>query len=169
MDDCVSNGQIHKIVSGAQTGVDRAALDAAIAKGVPIGGWVPKGRAAEDGVIPEQYSMAEMPTSGYRQRTKKNVLDSDGTVIIYFSYLTGGTELTVHFCIQNKQPYVLIDADELSVSRAAKKIDQFIHDKNIQVMNVAGPRASGHPQAYDFTLEVILQTLNLSGTSTDIE
>ena len=99
-----------KIVSGAQTGVDRAALDAALECAVALGGWCPAGRLAEDGVIPSRYPVEELPRAGYRQRTKRNVVDSDGTVIIYFGYPSGGTEQTLVFCIKEKQPYVLIDA-----------------------------------------------------------
>lgn len=81
-----------KIVSGAQTGVDRAALDAALENGVELGVWCPEGRLAEDGIIPEKYPVKELPNSGYSERTKRNVIDSDGTVIIYFAHPSGGTE-----------------------------------------------------------------------------
>lgn len=144
-----------KIVSGGQTGVDRAALDVALESGIEAGGWCPEGRPAEDGVIPDRYPVKELPGAGYRQRTKRNVIDSDGTVIIYFGTPVGGTELTISFCIKLKKPYVLVDGDELSVERATHKIDAFIARKKIPVLNVAGPRAGSEPRAYGYAKEVI--------------
>ncbi len=144
-----------KIISGGQTGVDRGALDAALECGVEAGGWCPEGRKAEDGVIPDQYPLLELEGSGYRQRTKRNVIDSDGTLIIYFNQLSGGTEQTVFFCIKEKKPYLLIDATELSEQRAAERVKEFIGDHNIGVLNVAGPRASSESQAHEYTLKVV--------------
>ena len=148
-----------KIVSGAQTGVDRAALDAALESGIEAGGWCPEGRLAEDGIIPEKYPVKELPDSGYRQRTKRNVIDSDGTVIIYFAYPSGGTEQTIAFCIEEKKPYVLIDGEELTVERASGKIQVFIDQYSISILNVAGPRAGGEPRAYEYARKVIFSVL----------
>ena len=148
-----------KIISGAQTGVDRAALDAALECGVATGGWCPEGRLAEDGIIPDKYPIQELPGGGYRQRTKRNVMDSDATVIIYYMYPTGGTEQTIAFCIKEKKPYVLIDADEFSIEQATRRIVAFIEHKSIRVLNVAGPRAGGEPRAYDYAKQVMLGVL----------
>ena len=86
---CLPAAKIHRIVSGAQTGVDRAALDFAMSRGIDHGGWVPKGRKAEDGPLPTLYKMVETKTTGYAERTRRNVLDSDGTLIIYEGRLSG--------------------------------------------------------------------------------
>jgi len=145
-----------KIVSGAQTGVDRAALDAAMEHGVEAGGWCPRGRIAEDGIIPDKYPVLELPGAGYIQRTRKNVKDSDGTAIIYFGKPSGGTEQTLVFCIRGKKPYVLIDAEVFKLEQAANKIKDFVERNAIFVLNVAGPRASKEPRAYGYTKEVLL-------------
>jgi hypothetical protein len=144
-----------KIVSGGQTGVDRAALDAAIEHGVPCGGWCPEGRLAEDGLIPDRYPLQELQGGSYRERTRQNVLDSDGTVIFYFGRPKGGTEATLLFCIKKDKPYQLIDAGEIPPDRAAELIRTFISELDIAVLNVAGPRASEEPRAYPYVFEVI--------------
>lgn len=144
-----------KIVSGAQTGVDRAALDAALKKNVPCGGWCPVGRKAEDGIIPESYPVQELGAGGYRERTKKNVQDSDGTVIIYFGRLSGGTEETLRDCLNQRKPYLLLDGSEVSVHRAAERILEFQQQLPTGNLNFAGPRASGEPRAYDYTLKAV--------------
>lgn len=144
-----------KIISGAQTGVNRGALDAAMEHNIPVGGWCPEGRLAEDGIIPNHYPVQELSSAGYQERTYQNVVDSDGTVIIYFGYPTGGTELTLSFCIKEQQPYVLIDALELTTSRATQKIQGYIDTYNITILNVAGPRASSEPNAYHYAKEII--------------
>ena len=144
-----------RIISGGQTGVDRAALDAALESGIEAGGWCPEGRKAEDGAIPKKYPVQVLKNAGYLQRTQKNAVNSDGTVIIYFGYPTGGTEQTMVTCIREKKPYLLIDAQELSIERAAKRTKEFITIKKISTLNVAGPRANGEPSAYAYTRRVL--------------
>ncbi len=144
-----------KIISGGQTGVDRAALDAALGCGVEAGGWCPDGRKAEDGVIPAKYPVQELPQAGPRQRTKKNVMDSDGTVIIYYGHPVGGTLQTIVFCMKSKKPFLLLDATEISPERAAYRVINFTKTHHISVLNVAGPRESREPLAYAYAKEVI--------------
>jgi len=139
-----------KIVSGAQTGVDRAALDAALRVGIDVGGWCPEGRIAEDGVIPAKYPVAELPNAGYKQRTRKNVIDSDGTVVIHFGLPTGGTKKTLSYCEIENKPHLLIDAEEVDLEQATYRLSQFIESNSISVLNVAGPRESGEPRAYNY-------------------
>lgn len=148
------------IRAGAQTGVDRGALDAAMSTGVTCGGWCPLGRRAEDGRIPERYPVQELPDSGYRQRTLRNVTDSDGTVIIYFDTPSGGTELTLALCIKHKKPYLLIDALELSETRAAERIRAFVIEQRIADLNIAGPRASQQAGAWRYSYETIARLLS---------
>ena len=143
------------IVSGGQTGVDRAALDAALAMDTPCGGWCPAGRKAEDGIIPARYPLQELDSNRYRDRTLRNVKDADGTLIVYFDYLSGGTEQTLRFCLQAKTPYKLIDAGLVAPSPAGEALARFVEDCAIKRLNVAGPRASNEPRAYDYTFALI--------------
>ena len=136
---------ITKIVSGGQTGVDRGALDAALKVGFACGGWCPEGRRAEDGVIPRTYPLQALDGAGYSGRTLRNVIDSDGTVILHFGPLTGGTHLTAACCRKETRPYLLIDADRHTREESARLIAQFAADNRISVLNVAGPRESQSP------------------------
>ena len=144
-----------KIISGGQTGVDRAALDAALESGVSVGGWCPQGRKAEDGSIAEKYPLQELPDSGYKKRTLKNVQDSDATVIIYFESVSGGTEKTLLYCLNEKKPYLLIDGGSITQDIASKQIKYFIDENQISLLNVAGPRASTEIRGYEYTKQVI--------------
>lgn len=122
---------------------------------IDVGGWCPEGRLAEDGVVPLRYPVIELPRAGYRQRTKRNVIDSDGTAIVYFGQPTGGTELTIKFCITERKPYALIDAEVFTTELAANKLCDFIEKNSIQILNVAGPSAGGEPRAYRYTYDAI--------------
>lgn len=154
---------ILKIISGGQTGADRAALDAAIEVPVPIGGSCPAGRKAEDGEIPDYYGLEEI-SGGYRQRTRKNVEDSDGTAIFYNAFLSGGTELTLKFCIRLNKPYKLIDISLIDSEKAATALVEFANKLQVETLNVAGPRASSHPGMYDYVKQTIFKTLTVSGS-----
>jgi hypothetical protein len=146
-----------KIISGGQTGADRAALDAAMALGIPCGGWCPAGRRAEDGAIDLKYPLVELPNAGYRQRTRQNVIDSDGTVAMAFGALTGGSKLTVDFCARLGRPCLVIDAELTTAGEAAVLVAVFLLRHRIHSLNVAGPRASGQPGIYSFVYDVIAQ------------
>lgn len=134
--------KVQRIVSGGQTGVDRGALDAAISMGIEHGGWCPRGRRAEDGRIPQRYLLVETESSNYRERTERNVLDSDGTLILFRTVLGGGTELTRRFAVEHGRPYLLVD---LSQPLDRSVIRQWIQAEEIQILNVAGPRESSSP------------------------
>ena len=100
---------IQKIISGGQTGADRAALDVAIELGISHGGWIPKGRKTEEGPLPEKYQLQEMPTGSYQKRTQQNVIDSHGTLIISHGKLTGGSAFTRRLAKIHKRPFLHID------------------------------------------------------------
>jgi putative molybdenum carrier protein len=144
-----------KIISGGQTGVDRAALNVALRHGIECGGWCPAGRLAEFGKIPSHYPVQELQSGGFTERTLQNVKDSDGTVVIYPAELRGGTEQTVRFCVDLKRPHKLIDASKISPEDAAKLIGDFVRENKIEILNVAGPRQSEWPEGYDYASRVM--------------
>jgi len=144
-----------RIVSGGQTEVDRGALDAALDSGFPCGGWCPVGRKAEDGSIPDRYPVVELPGAGYAQRTRRNVEDSDGTLILYFGDVVGGTLKTLRLCGHLRKPVLTIDATAMLPSEAARKTLDFIQREHIESLNVAGPRSSGAPEAHAYTQETV--------------
>lgn len=150
---------LEKIVSGGQTGADRGALDAALHAGFPCGGWCPPGRMAEDGPIPNAYPLSEMERGGYRERTIQNVIDSDGTVIIYFGELEGGTKQTLLHCVRREKPYKLIDGDEIDAERAAYLVAEFVRANAIATLNVAGPRGSKEPYGHAYTFALVSHLL----------
>jgi hypothetical protein len=150
---------IEKIISGGQTGVDQAALDVAIESGIPHGGWIPKGRKTEDGILPDKYQLQEMPTASYPKRTEQNILDSDGTLIICHGKLTGGSSLTRKVAKKHDRPWLHLDMDKLSISDASKTTALWIDQNNVQVLNVAGSRASKNPEIYKATVEILKTAL----------
>ena len=143
------------IISGGQSGVDRAALDAALDLDFACGGWCPEGRRAEDGTIAERYPLTELPGGGYLQRTEKNVVTSDATLIIHFGKISGGTARTLAYCRQHAKSHLLIDGEAVAPKAAIERIARFVASGRVQRLNVAGPRASGDARAYPYTNEVI--------------
>jgi hypothetical protein len=135
---------LRKVISGGQTGVDRAGLDAALKVGIPIGGYCPKGRLAEDGTIPEKYPMTEMDTPESYYRTEMNVQVSDGTLILNKGELTEGTRLTYDFTMKHGKPSLIVQLDARDIIRPDQVV-RWIDGQSISTLNVAGPRESKHP------------------------
>jgi len=135
-----------KIVSGGQTGVDRAALDAALACGVPVGGWCPQGRRAEDGAIPSRYPLIETPSHGYRQRTSWNVRDSDATLILMLDKLDGGSEYTAQVAERLGKPCLVASVNSYPELVRLEELLPWTLDE--VVLNIAGPRESRCPGIY---------------------
>ncbi|WP_163337228.1 putative molybdenum carrier protein [Desulfopila sp. IMCC35008] len=158
----MSRPAIKKIISGGQSGADQAALDAAIAKGCPYGGWLPKGRKTENGPLPLRYIMSEMGSGDYRKRTEKNVLDSDGTLIVSHGELTGGSLLTRIFAGKHKRPCLHIDCLSGSDERRLAEVLEWLRENRVEVLNVAGPRRSGDPVIYQAVRELIEEVLSPS-------
>ncbi|MCH7657333.1 MAG: putative molybdenum carrier protein [Bacteroidetes bacterium] len=140
-------GFLKKIISGGQTGTDRAALDVAINHGIPCGGWCPYGRKAEDGRIPDKYPLYETDTDNYKERTRLNIRDSDGTLILCpENEMDAGTKLTFQLCKEIKKPVYIADpADETQLSHL---IEWLVKEK-VHVLNIAGPRESNMEGIYE--------------------
>jgi hypothetical protein len=146
------NFPISKIISGGQTGVDRAALDWAISNDVAHGGWCPQGRLAEDGVLDTQYHLVEIENGSYRQRTKRNVMDSDGTLILHLGDLNGGTLATQSFTRQLGKPCYLVQLDSDTLECDLNNLISWIQVNNIAILNVAGPSASKRHAIYSMAI-----------------
>lgn len=139
---------LYRVISGGQTGVDRAALDAAIDLEIEHGGWCPRGRAAEDGVLLPRYLLRETESAGYRQRTRMNVAESDGTLILNEGELSGGTALTMAFAARLAKPYFVVQLDAPVLVGVIESIHHWIVAKRIAVLNVAGPGERKRPGIY---------------------
>jgi len=147
-----------KIVSGGQTGVDRAGLDAGLDAGLAVGGWCPSGRLAEDGVIPARYALREMAKPGYPPRTRQNVLDSDATLIVSDAKPTGGTRLTMVFALKLSKPFLVVAPDTADPAMLAA----WLRDNRVRVLNVAGPKESKCPGIYRRSREFLHTVFSLA-------
>lgn len=144
-----------KIISGGQTGVDRAALDAAISLGMDYGGSVPKGRMAEDGPIFGYAMLTEMPRGSYKDRTEKNVNDADATLIFTRGKPTNGTTYTIVCARQLLKPFFIVDLIGEDVTSAVRRVEEWLISTRPQILNVAGPRESKSPGIYSQTLHIL--------------
>jgi hypothetical protein len=156
------------IVSGGQTGADRTALDFALEFGLAHGGWCPRGRRAEDGVLDERYELQETPSSRYDQRTRWNVRDSDATVVFSIaSNVTGGTALTLAIAEQQGKPCLHLSSEAVSADGRdpAQELLEFIAEHRVERLNVAGPRASQEPLVAAFVRGVLIAALDRAEAS----
>jgi hypothetical protein len=143
---------VARIVSGGQAGADRAALDWAIARGIPHGGWCPPGREAEDGPISARYQLTEALTGGYRHRTRLNVEHSDGTLILNLGELDGGTLETQRFAQELKKPCRVVQLDGAVLQGLTFPVIDWLRAHRIRTLNIAGPRESKRPGIYAATM-----------------
>jgi hypothetical protein len=148
-----------KLVSGGQTGADRAAIDFAVAHGIPYGGWCPKGRKAEDGPLDPRYQLKETPSPAYSQRTEWNVRDSDATVVFTVAdKLAGGSQTTMEFARRHGKPCLHLAA-ERSGKEVAAQLEEFIRKHNIRILNLAGSRGSEEPGVGAFVARTLRTAL----------
>jgi len=160
-------GVLEKIVSGGQTGVDRAVLDAAMELGIEVGGWCPRGRRAKDGIIPAKYPLQETRGKSYQTRTKWNVRDSDATLIICRDEPTGGTALTIKYCEAMNKPYYVYQLKGGETTWVDSPEDPgavlyWLNCFQVQILNVAGPREGKHCPIYDHAYALLTELLKMS-------
>lgn len=153
--------RLEKIVSGGQTGADRAGLDAAMKAGLPVGGYCPKGRLAEDGKVPEYYPLVELTKGGYSARTERNVIESDGTLIFNIDKLSGGTRLTVECARKHNKPHLVIQLDAAKPNAAT--LAEWLDQNNIRVLNIAGPRESKTPRVHQLACQYLEEFFLVAG------
>lgn len=165
---------VDTVISGGQTGADRAGLDAAIDCGIPHGGWCPAGRRASDGTIPHKYALSETEDSGYRTRTEMNVENSDGTIVFTIGEVTPGCGLTLSLCKKHGKPVhhvsltqVIHLPDPLSVKALEcvdllhiYHIEEWINNNGIRTLNIAGSRESKAPGIYFRVYEILCEVFN---------
>jgi putative molybdenum carrier protein len=144
-----------RIISGGQTGADRAALDWAIRNGIPHGGWCPSGRKAEDGVLPAKYDLRETESADHRQRTRQNVIDSDGTLVVNVGTLGGGTLTTVQLAKEFGKPHLVLQLDSGVGDKEVRQFLDWLRRESIANLNVAGPRESKRPGIYSLVIEFL--------------
>lgn len=149
--------QVKKIISGGQTGVDRAALDTAMALAIPHGGWCPRGRLALDGPIDSIYQLQETPSAAYTQRTEWNVRDSDGTLIVSWGKPEGGTALTARLADKLRKPRLIIDLQDPA---PIQDVVDWLYGQHLETLNIAGPRHSKHEQIYPLARQYLSRILS---------
>mgnify|MGYP001806245192 CR=1 FL=1 len=145
-----------KVISGGQTGVGRAGLDAAMEANIPVGGACPKGRKAEDGAIPEQYPLTELKTVSYTIRSERNARDSDATLILNLGGLSGATAKTREYAHQHGRPYLVL---QLEQNPDPHEVRHWLEQHQVRVLNIAGPRESKRPGIYTRSLAFLREVL----------
>ena len=154
--------KISKIISGGQTGADRAAFDFALENKIEIGGFIPKNRRAEDGRISERYlNLIETETENYAERTELNVKTADATLLLSHGKLKGGSLLTKEFAEKYKKPFLHIDFSALSMENAVEKTNKWLDSIDCKKLNIAGSRASEDAEIYE-TVKRFLQKFYIS-------
>lgn len=153
--------KITKIISGGQTGADRAGIDVAIDLGIDYGGSIPEGRRTEDGTLPERYDkIIELKSKSYPVRTEKNIADSDATVIFTLGKMGSGSALTLRFAQQHNKPCLHIDLGKTQDDEAVKKISDWIDEVKPDILNVAGSRESTSKGIYNRTYDILRKVFN---------
>jgi len=152
---------IKKIISGGQVGADQGALDVAITYGIPHGGWIQKGHKTQSGILPPKYHLQEMSSASFKDRIEQNVIDSHGSVIITHGPLTGGADYCLKMAQKHDRPCLHIDLNTLLEFTAASRLNAWIKENGIEVLNVTGSRTSEDAGIYKATMDIIETTVLL--------
>jgi len=160
---------LEKIISGGQTGAERAALDFAIEFDISHGGWISKDREAEDGVLPDKYQLREMPPGSYPKHSERNVVDADGTLILSHGKLSGRSSLSAKIAEKHHRPWLHINFAKTNGFEAARAINTWITENEIETLNIAGLRASKDPKIYDATYKALAAAFHLASVMTSMD
>lgn len=153
--------RVREVWSGGQTGVDRAALDAARHCGIATRGWIPRGRLAEDGAVPDRYEgLRETPTADYAERTTWNVRDTDATLVIHRGPLEGGSAFTRDEAERLRKPVLTVDLAVLDPTAAAAAARAWLGTVPGRRLNVAGPRSSRDPAIHGDARRLLIALLS---------
>jgi len=168
-DGDTANTLLKKVISGGQTGVDRAALDAAMTLGIDVGGWCPRGRRATDGVIPARYPLIETRGKSYQTRTKWNVRDADATLIICRDEPAGGTALTIKYCKQMEKPFEVCQLKPAGTNGMddPHTVLHWLNRHHVQILNVAGSREEKHRPIYAQVYALLIGLFQLTHPSNE--
>lgn len=151
---------LQRIHSGGQTGADIAALEIALEKGFPHGGWCPKGRRSLAGPIPNCYALHETPSEDYLQRTEWNARDSDGTVVFTIAAkASGGSLRTIDFARKHRKPWLHLSRENPGHKGFSCRLVHFIEEHGIKTLNIAGSRESKEPGIHHWVREVLGQVI----------
>ena len=150
-----AEAMLKKIISGGQTGAGRAALDFAIKHKIPHGGWVPKGRLAEDGPLPKKYKLTESPTTSYKRPTEQNVIGADGTLIVSYGRLPERSAYIRSMAKKHNRHFLHLDLNRSNIFQASQILMHWIDDHKIKTLNVGGPRASKDRKVYEGVKELL--------------
>jgi hypothetical protein len=151
------------LISGGQTGIDRAMLDFCLDHGMRCGGWCPEGRKAEDGTIDLKYPVKELPRSSWNERTAANVRASDATVILYENEMMGGTLKSFEFARKEEKPILLLDMSVMDALLAAGRLVKFLDRYRPGILNFSGPRHSDWPGGYGYCYAILQEAFGQSG------
>ena len=146
---------LKKIISGGQTGVERAALDAAIKLDIPHDGWTYKGRKTEEGVLPEQYNVKEIENPSYFERLENNIVDSDGTVILTFGQVPIVNRAITDLANKHKKPYLHIDLIECTRNHAIASVRKWMIGYEIETVYFTGSKPHAAPNVYEEAMQAI--------------
>ncbi|MGD2271689.1 MAG: putative molybdenum carrier protein [Desulfobacterales bacterium] len=153
---------IKKIISGGQSGVERAALDLAIKLDIPHGGWITRGRLTQDGVLPDTYKLNELPSASHSEQIAKNVMQADGTVIFTRGWPPDLKRTIIDLVETLKHPYLIVDLDQSRSLKAATQLAAWIQEQGIEILHVTGSRTSRDPGSYQDAINLLEGIVYLS-------
>ena len=161
---------LKKIISGGQAGVEIAALDTAIRLNIAHEGWAFQRKMTEDRFWSEKYNVKTILRPSYHDRLEKNIIDSDGIVILTYGQLAIGSKIIKYLSAKNKKPCLYIDLTQCSINHAISSIRKWVTNHEIEAIYFTGSKPVGESKIYEETVRIIegicsveMEQENLSG------